>query len=122
MCNNCLYMFNDWLLDRLKEKGWSQSELARKSGLTTASISNYINGRIPDKTALRKISKALGIPPIMVFEQAGLLPSQPGLTPSQQKLLYASTDMPASDIDLAIQILETRAEYYIKNPSAKPKE
>jgi transcriptional regulator with XRE-family HTH domain len=67
-------MFNDWLIERLKEENWSQANLARVSGLTTGAISNYINGRIPDEAALRKIAKAFKLPPENVFRAAGILP------------------------------------------------
>ena len=68
-------MFNNWLLDRLNELNWSQADLSRASGLTTGAISNYINGRIPDKAGLRKIAKAIKLPPETVFRAAGVLPS-----------------------------------------------
>ena len=67
-------MFNDWLLKQLKEKNWAQADLARASGLTTAAISKYINGRIPDDASLRKIAKALKISAEAVFRAAGVLP------------------------------------------------
>lgn len=67
-------MFNDWLLERLKENGWSQADLARHSGLTRGAISNYVNGRVPDEVALRKIAKAFNIPPENIFRVAGVLP------------------------------------------------
>ena len=67
-------MFNDWLLERLKENGWSQADLARRSGLTRGAISNYVNGRVPDEISLRKIAKAFNMPPENVFRIAGVLP------------------------------------------------
>jgi len=65
-------MFNTWLLSKLKEKEWSQADLARASGLTTAAISKYINGRIPDTEALKKIAHAFRLPNEQVFEAAGV--------------------------------------------------
>lgn len=67
-------MFNTWLLSKLKEKEWSQADLARASGLTTAAISKYINGRIPDAEALKKIARAFRLPNEQVFEAAGVFP------------------------------------------------
>lgn len=66
--------FNDWILSQLKDRGWSQADLARSSGLTRGGVSNYINGRIPDEKALRKIAKAFKLPPEAVFRAAGVLP------------------------------------------------
>lgn len=46
---------------RMLDKGWNQSELARRSGLSRDNISNYIaKGRIPSPVHLAKIAKALG--------------------------------------------------------------
>jgi transcriptional regulator with XRE-family HTH domain len=68
-------MFNEWMLQRLQELTWSQADLARASGLTRGAVSNYINGRIPDEAALRKIAKAFKLPPETVFRAAGILPT-----------------------------------------------
>jgi transcriptional regulator with XRE-family HTH domain len=72
-------MFDEWLLNKLKEMNWSQADLARASGLTRSVISKYMSGRIPDESALRKIAKAFKIPTETVFRAAGILPpkSQP---------------------------------------------
>lgn len=113
-------MFNDWLLTKLKEKEWSQADLSRASGLTTAAISKYINGRIPDTDALKKIAHAFRIPNETVFEQAGLLPQKTELSPIKRALIHAAEGLPESDLQLALSLLEQRQEYYKKNPGAKP--
>lgn len=113
-------MFNEWLLEKLKELDWSQADLARASGLTTGAVSNYINGRTPDESALRKLAKALRLPPELVFEKAGLLPPKTELSPLRRALLHLAQDLPDSDIELAIKILETRADYYKQHPEARP--
>ncbi len=113
-------MFNKWLLDQLKEKDWTQADLSRASGLTSAAISKYINGRTPDEDAVRKIAKALKLPPEFVFEKAGKLPSKPELSTIKRKLAHLAESLPDSDVEIAIALLEQRSEYYRKNPSAKP--
>jgi transcriptional regulator with XRE-family HTH domain len=46
------------------EKGWKQSELARRAGLGRDSISTYIRGLVfPDPVNLEKLAKALGVGP-----------------------------------------------------------
>jgi len=67
-------MFSDWLLKELNKKDWIQADLARASGLTTASISKYMGGRIPDESALKKIARALKVPAEEAFRAAGILP------------------------------------------------
>lgn len=113
-------MFNDWLLSQLQNMNWSQADLARYSGLTKGAISKYLSGRTPDEAALRKIAHALKLPPELVFEKAGILPSKPELSPIKRKLAHLAQDLPDSDIEMAIALLEQRTEYYKKHPSAKP--
>ena len=44
-----------------KAKGWTQEELARRSGVSRVSINRYENGeRIPDLITARMIATALG--------------------------------------------------------------
>lgn len=46
----------------MNEKGWHQSELARKANLNRAAISTYINGRVlPTPTHLKSLAEALGV-------------------------------------------------------------
>lgn len=113
-------MFNDWLLEQLQERQWSQADLSRASGLTSAAISKYINGRTPDESALRKIAHALKLPPELIYEKAGILPSKPELSPIKRKLAHLAQDLPDSDVEMAIALLEQRTEYYRKHPAAKP--
>jgi transcriptional regulator with XRE-family HTH domain len=47
----------------LLEKGWTQSELARRAGLPRDSISVYMNARsLPTPLSLQKLSDALNVP------------------------------------------------------------
>jgi transcriptional regulator with XRE-family HTH domain len=69
-------MFSKWLSDKLEEKEWKQADLAKRSGMTAGAISNYVNGRTPDKIALSKIAKAFKIPPETIFQIAGILPEE----------------------------------------------
>ena len=46
------------------ERGWNQSELARRSGIGRDAVSTYVRGRsFPEAKTLRKISQALGVEP-----------------------------------------------------------
>ena len=103
-------MFNDWLLDRLKEKEWSQADLARASGLTTAAISKYINGRTPDDTALSKIAKALKLPAETVYRAAGVLPPVTYLDERRAELLHILSDLNDDDIEELYIIAKVKSE------------
>lgn len=120
ICNNWKQMFNDWLLKQMQLQEWSQADLARHSGLTKGAISKYINGRIPDESAIRKIAHALKLPVDFVFEQAGLLPQKPELSPIKRKLVHVIESSLDSDVEIAITLLEQRQDFYKKHPSAKP--
>jgi transcriptional regulator with XRE-family HTH domain len=71
--------FSDWLFKQMGAHKWSQSDLARASGLNRQSISDYVNRRRtnPEPEALIAISRAFGLPPEDVFRAAGLLPPKP---------------------------------------------
>lgn len=68
--------FSSWLIEQMQIKNWSQSDLARASGLTRQTISYYLSDRStkPDEAALTKIAHAFKMSPIAIFRKAGLLP------------------------------------------------
>jgi transcriptional regulator with XRE-family HTH domain len=103
-------MFNEWLLEQLKELDWSQADLARASGLTTAAISKYINGRTPDQSALRKLAKAFKLPPDLVFEKAGILPPKSDLTPLQRSIMEMVKNLPENDLAMIEVMLRAISE------------
>ena len=54
--------FGRRLHDLMLGKGWNQSDLARAAQVGRDSVSKYIRGNsLPNPTALRKLSKALGV-------------------------------------------------------------
>lgn len=53
-----------------KTLGWSQSELARRSGLHSTTISQIERGRLlPYPSQIKKLAKALGVYPIDLQQQ-----------------------------------------------------
>lgn len=114
--------FSEWLLKQMSDKEWTQADLVRASGLTRSTISYYLSpkSKRPDDEALKKIARAFNLPVDFVFEQANKLSPKPELSPIKRKLVHVAQDMPDSDVELAISLLEQRQEYYKKHPSAKP--
>ena len=70
--------FSDWLSTTLDQKGWSNKELARKSGMSPAAVSQVLTGRQkPGVEFCLGVADALQEPPTKVFRLAGLLPKNP---------------------------------------------
>ena len=101
-------MFSKWLLEKLQEIGWKQADLARHSGITTGAISNYINGRTPDETALNKIAKAFKIPPEIVFRAAGLLPPQNKTSELIEEITHITESLSTQDQEDILEFAKLR--------------
>ncbi|MFZ5856737.1 MAG: helix-turn-helix domain-containing protein [Chloroflexota bacterium] len=101
-------MFNDWLLNQMQQKEWSQADLARHSGLTKGAISKYINGRIPDEAAIRKIARALKISPETVFRAAGLLPPQSPETELINQISHLTSELPEQEQQDILEFVKLR--------------
>jgi transcriptional regulator with XRE-family HTH domain len=81
--------FSDWLLGRLDQKAWSYKELARRSGMSPAAVSQVMTGRQrPGVEFCLGVSDALKEPPTKVFRLAGLLPDNPDSDPVLEDIVY----------------------------------
>ena len=70
--------FTPWLLQELENRGWRPADLARRTRLSTGSLSNILSGNRgigPDMC--KAIARTLGEPPEKLFRLAGLLPPLP---------------------------------------------
>ena len=57
-----LSTFKDNLIDIMEEQGYNQKQLARESGLSEATISNYATGKMmPSIKGVINLSKTFGI-------------------------------------------------------------
>ncbi len=66
--------FIDWLHEQLKTRAWSQSELARRSGISVTAINKVMNEeRSPGADMCRGIAAAFGMRDTEVFRIAGLI-------------------------------------------------
>lgn len=103
-------MFNEWLLSQLQERDWSQADLARASGLTRPAISNYINGRVPDQSAIRKIAKAFKLSDEIVFRAAGILKPSKELDERRSSFQEMLEELPDDDVDDLLAIARAKIE------------
>jgi transcriptional regulator with XRE-family HTH domain len=70
--------FSQWLLEMLKDRAWSQAELARRSGLSRTAISDVISEKAKAGNAFcRSVASAFHVPVDDVYRAAGLLPTKP---------------------------------------------
>ncbi len=116
--------FPRWLQQERESRDWSQSDLARHANISRQAVSDYENRKRKyyDESVLTKIARAFKLPPDLVFEKAGLLPPKLELSPIKRKLAHLAEDLPDSDLELIITLLEQRHEYYKKHPKAKTAE
>ena len=115
--------FSDWIVEQLNSRGWSQADLARASKLTRGSISNYVNGRVPDNEALKKIAHAFRLPISDVFQAANALPPDPGYVPDMGEWIKIFTDAPDDETrkELLFQA-RNKAEYEQRKKGRPPSE
>lgn len=103
--------FSDWLIEQMQNKNWSQSDLARASGLTRQTISYYLSDKStkPDEGALTKIAHALKISPITVLRKAGLLP-EGGENASFEDWQFLLNQLPPEEQEEVRKIVEMKIE------------
>ena len=65
-----------WVSEEIERRGWSQGELARRSGISRPLISQVLAGDVPPSADFGiKIAHALGEAPEKVLRLAGILPA-----------------------------------------------
>jgi transcriptional regulator with XRE-family HTH domain len=91
--------FSDWLSTKMREREWSQSDLARAAGLTRQAISYYLSekSKQPDEFALQRIAHALKLPPEQVYRAAGILPQKPDLDEEIEQIVHEAAKLPKAD-------------------------
>ncbi|MCL4295723.1 MAG: helix-turn-helix domain-containing protein [Anaerolineae bacterium] len=79
-----------WIVEQLRDRGWSHRELGRRAGVSGAAVSRVISGeQNPGWDFCAGVAKALGEPPERLFRLAGLLPPEPNPAQEEGKLVAA---------------------------------
>ena len=103
--------FRDWLLQTLEEQGISQSELARRAGVSRAAISDIISGRRGiGKDAATSIARALKMSPEKVFRAAGILPPDPKDDPWVREVMNKLEQLNPTQRKMAEWLIKKLAE------------
>lgn len=91
--------FVTWLNDEMNRRGWTNSELHRRSGMANSTISMILGGqKNPGWDFCAAIAKALDRPAEQVFRLAGLLPPLPaGEDAAFQELIELARNMSPED-------------------------
>ena len=70
--------FSEWVQGELDKREWSQADLARKAGVSRASVSLVISqNRKPGPEFCRAIARAMELPEEYIFRKARLLSPKP---------------------------------------------
>lgn len=113
-------LFGNWLLKELERRGWSQSLLATKAGLSRGTISNIMNGtRGVGEETLNGIARALQLPPETVFRAAGLLPPEPEYVPLLDEWTAVFYELTADEQQEMIDIARLKVDRR-KSPGQQP--
>jgi transcriptional regulator with XRE-family HTH domain len=81
--------FGDWLVDQLNQKGMTQADLVRRTGISSGHISKIVSGeRGAGEKTMAAVSRALQIPPEEVFRKFGLLPPKPKDSIDDEEMLF----------------------------------
>lgn len=90
--------FVDWLTSELNKRGWSNSELRRRTdnAVANSTISMVLSGQSnPGWDFCAAVAEAFGEPPEKIFRLAGLLPPLPASedTPTLREIIELSKRM-----------------------------
>jgi transcriptional regulator with XRE-family HTH domain len=113
--------FSDWLNKQMQERDWTQSDMARASGLTRQAIGRYLGEKTktPDEFALIKIARALKIPPETVYRAAGILPPDPAKDEWVEEMNYKIKLIPSALRGVATSFIDSLVEGS-ETPKRKP--
>lgn len=90
--------FSNWLRKELEKRDWSQADLARRSGVSTAQIARILSGeRGIGAASLQSIAKALKIPSETIYRAAGLLPPVSEEEALIQEIMHDFNELPPDE-------------------------
>ncbi len=96
-----------WLQDELNQHGWTQSELGRRVGLSSSTVSDILSSKAkPGSEFCKGVARAFGISAVEVFQRAGILPPVPPQTANWQRLNEMWPRLAPQDQEHVLEIVE----------------
>lgn len=77
-----------WVNSQAEDKNLSFREIAKRGGISVASVSDAASGQSVGFKVCKGLAKAFGVPEEKILRLAGLLPPEPEETPTSRELLY----------------------------------
>ena len=100
--------FTRWLQDQLDERDWSQSELARQAGVSSAMISDVLSGNAnPGWGFCKKVASALDLPPENVLRLAQHLDPEPEYTATRREADHVFSQLSDEDQGRALAMMRS---------------
>jgi transcriptional regulator with XRE-family HTH domain len=88
----------EWLNGKLKERGWSQAELARRASISRTSVSDIISGKADAGASVATaIASALGVDEIEVLRRAGITRNVSTPSDRASRLAHRIAQLPEED-------------------------
>jgi len=114
--------FVHWLEAKMEEDGLSQSDLARKTGLTRQAINHLLNGKskTPSIDTMKKLADAFHTPVENIYEIAGMsLMDSQDLSALTRAIVYVLDKLPPEDQEEVLEYAKHRLNRSKKNGSTK---
>ncbi len=107
--------FADYVVKEMNNRGWDQSELSRRSGITTSQLSRVINRESrPGLDFCKRLAKAYGLRDVDVMRIAGLIDSDADskefTAPIRNTIRYMQDmdEKDQADVEALVNALRTR--------------
>jgi transcriptional regulator with XRE-family HTH domain len=112
--------FRNWLLDELRIRHWTQSDLADRLGVNRSAVAKWVappgtsSYRQPSYESCRLIAEVFGIPQDLVLEKAGLTPAKVDSTDLQQKVMALIPHIPDAMLHIVYHQLVPMVDDYVQ--------
>lgn len=106
--------FSLWLTLEIEKRGWTNSEVARRGGVSQARVSQVVSGDNPGTEFCIAIARAFGLQPGEILHKAGILDNR--LSDAEFETFRAViAEIPQEQHEHVLAILRTYAKTPVNN-------